>query len=82
MPFELSESKSAVVAQMKECLSKLETEEGRGESGVRRRDNQSAQAAFSRSPLDTHHFPAAAGRMKGVNFKPNPDDIMIVSPPK
>lgn len=49
MPFELSESQSAVVAQMKQSLSKMETEEG---------------------------------RMKGVNFKPHPDDIFIVSPPK
>ena len=30
MPFELSESQSAVVAQMKQSLSKMETEEGEG----------------------------------------------------
>ena len=33
MPFELSESHSAVVAQMKQSLSKVETEEGEEAAG-------------------------------------------------
>ena len=92
MPFELSESKSAMVAEMKASLSKLETEEGgeggggpdREVDGARRQRRRCLGGRLHRE-LKAHPGSSltAAGRMKGVHFStPQPDDIFIVSPPK